>query len=179
MIHFITFLTTNTSFWAPNLTHGKPDTYYPLTFATAIGMSALLLQFVQVCSISFRASSTSTDLFCPLVLSGHNKDDPYTFHKSCRIPAEYEGRASSLVFVAFLDPIGGHSVCAHIFFAAFSQLFFVSPTAGESAHHRRVRAARGRAQNSGGRSVCCRPCRPPSRQPRNSHHGPSLEPPGV
>ena len=28
--HFIAFLANNTSFWAPNLTYGKPDTYDPL-----------------------------------------------------------------------------------------------------------------------------------------------------
>ena len=30
LIHFITFLAKNTSFWGPNLTYGKPDTYDPL-----------------------------------------------------------------------------------------------------------------------------------------------------
>ena len=30
MTNFNTFLATNTSFWAPNLTYGKPDTYDPL-----------------------------------------------------------------------------------------------------------------------------------------------------
>ena len=34
LTHFITFLSKNTSFWAPNLTHGKPDTYDPLRKAS-------------------------------------------------------------------------------------------------------------------------------------------------
>ena len=39
LTNFITFLSKNTSFWAPNLSHGKPDTYDPLTiFATFLDM---------------------------------------------------------------------------------------------------------------------------------------------